>query len=319
MPADDCCNTKFARVKHFGNTNAARRLILNLKYYLEWSLLNIGAWIDMVPGVSGIDTHTKLRLELSPGYDDGNVWAGLRKNWVYETGVQYTDVDGGSHTPITQPDVYVNSVVQPTGNYQIDYDAGRVIFSTSAPASTSAVNAHYSAKNVQIYIGDDTDWFQELQTDGWDYSKHFTQNDDGNFYSQSKNRIQLPSIVIASWGNARREPFELGDRCIKMCQDVIFHVLAQDQCMRDNLCDILVLEAEKCVHLFNVDSAHADCDIMLYNYTESGNKSYPHLVNKHPWAYTRGTDATAFDLDTPLCGLHTGFVRVNYCTVFNSL
>lgn len=320
MTDSECCGKiTFSRVQHYGNTNVLRRLLVNLRYYLEWGLLNIGGWIDIAPQ-SGFDDHAKLKLDYAAGYTDGRIWTGLRKNWVYESGVEYTDVDGGFHEPIIDPIIeIVGSGYVDDDDYEIDYDLGRVIFDSALPSSTT-VRASYSAKNVQIYLGDDVPWFQELQLDSWDYSKHFTVDQSGSWFVSGKHRVQLPAIIISSPGGGIKEGYELGDRTAKKCQDVLFTVIAQDQCTRDNLTDLLIVESDKCIPLFNIDQAAAACDIMLYNYTgERDNKIYPELVNRYLWAYTRADNALAFDLDSPMPGLHTGLVRARYCVLFNSL
>lgn len=317
----ECCDMRFARVSHFGHSNAIRRLLINLKYFLEWGFLQIGAWHDIsstTPIASGNDP-SRLRMDYTPGYLDGQVWVGLRKNWVYETGVVYTDEDMSGHSPLT-PSIYIDGSAY-TGDYQIDYDLGRVIFPSGLDLDiTNEVKATYSFKNVQVYLGNDAPWLQEIQFDSFDATNHFTQDKDGNWFVGGQHRVQLPLIIIEAFGEGGRLPYELGDIKVKRVQDIYFHVLTADQAMRDNLVDLLVMQGDRCYPLFNVDDAMVACDINLYNYAGvADNLSYPHLLNKYPWAYSRGERAEVLNLSSPTPEIHSGTVKVTHSVIFSTL
>lgn len=315
----ECCDIRFIRVNHFGNSNVIRRLAVNLKYFLEWGLLQIGAWNDIAtttPIASGNDP-SRLRFDYTPGYQDGQVWVGIRKNWVYESGVAYEDEDAFTHNPLV-PTVYVDGTAY-TGDYQIDYDLGRVIF-PAALDPTTEVNATYSFKNVQVYIANDAPWLREIQFDSFDPTQHFLQDKDGSWFVGGQHRAQLPLIIIEPVGEGRKLPNELGDFKTRRVQNVHFHVMAADQWLRDNLVDLLILQTDRCLPLFDIDAAMAACDINLYNYAGTAdNLSYPHLINKYTWAYTRGEQGEVINLSSPTTEIHVGTVKVTHSIIFGSL
>lgn len=317
MSIQDCCNIGFARVQHFGKTNVIRRMLVNLRFFLEWGFLDIGGWNDIVvPTGNPAYDPSELKLDYTPGYEDGQVWGGLRKHWVHETGVEYTDMDSIDHTPLI-PTIYINTVVQSSG-YEIDYDQGRVIFDSILPPSTS-VKASYSFKNVQVYLADDAPWLQEIQFDSHDPTKHFQQDKDGSWFVSGQHRVQLPFILIEAFGDGVKKPFGLGDFRLIRQQDIHFHVFAADQCMRDNLVDLLLLQADKCIPMFNIDDAAANCDLQLYNYNVGENKSYPHLLSNYFWGSMRGVNAKIIDLSSPTCQLNLGTVKIKFEVLFASL
>lgn len=313
----ECCPPGFNRSRHFGSTNPLQRLLINLKYYFDYSLLQIGGFIniEVQPEYSG---HAELKPVYTPGYSDGQVYQGLRKRWVYEEGITYTDPDGSGHQPILDPIITVDgSGVYPSGDYLVDYDLGRIIFDDPLPTGLT-LYGEYSAKNVQIYLGSDPEWiYEQVQPESYDYTTHFQLDKQGNWFIGGQHRVQLPAIVIFSTGNAHRSGYELGDRTMKYTVEVIFQVIAEDPCGRNNLIDLILMESEKCINLFNPDEAIFACDLTLYN--NQRQKAYPELVSDYYWANCRSYDGLSFDCVAVNRGLYSGLVRMTYDVFFSSL
>lgn len=165
-------NTTFKNVNNIAQDLLLNILESNFKTYLDWAFLNIGAWFDVSVGVSGIyggNTHAKLLLADDPAYNDGQVWQGIRKDWVWETGVIFN-----SGSPIDISGVYVDSVFTPysSGDFSVDYPLGRIIFDTEI-GTDSQVEINYSYKYVQTYRASDSPWFNVLQ-----FASYETNNPD---------------------------------------------------------------------------------------------------------------------------------------------
>ena len=89
-------NLSFKGVSHIGEDLLLNDLELNMKVWLDYSFMHLGAWFDVsIPtsGAYGGDFAT-LKFISDRSYTDGQVWEGVRKDWVWETGINYTGEDG---------------------------------------------------------------------------------------------------------------------------------------------------------------------------------------------------------------------------------
>ena len=85
--------TTFSKVSNVGDTLFTSELESNLKWYMDWGLLGIGAWTDIDKPTSGVygGDFSDLRPVQDPAYNNGEVWESARKDWVWETGTLYSD------------------------------------------------------------------------------------------------------------------------------------------------------------------------------------------------------------------------------------
>jgi hypothetical protein len=142
--------TNFLHVDSIGQKSRISSLEENLKSFLDWSFLNIGAYVNVsIPtsGISGSNFH-----QLRPVTDPSNrikVWESIRKDWVYESGVN-------NQSPTQISGIYLNgtflSAPSGSGNYtySINYPLGRVTFN-NAVSNNSNVQLNYSYRYVQVY------------------------------------------------------------------------------------------------------------------------------------------------------------------------
>lgn len=319
-PCNDPRFLSFNRVCHYGRSNVIRRLEVGLKYFYEWALLGIGAYTDVFIDMPTADggNASLLKVANAPGYTDGQAWESFRTDWVYETGVVYTDITGGLHSPTTPPEIYVNSILQSTGVYNINYPLGQVIFNASI-STASTVKAAFSLRGVQVYISHELPWYQELQYKSWNPDAMFTQDDRGDWFVPGNHRVQMPCIVIQAIEGGTTEPYALGGAKIIRKQSVFFHVFAEDKPMRDNLVDLLVEEGDRCVQLFDIDAAAAAQDIPLDFNGQLVGEMYPNLLANYCWANARTDKAHIFSLNSFNCGLHDGTVKHTYSVTFCNL
>lgn len=84
--------SQFRKVKHYGGNKLLSELELNFKWYFDWSFLKIGGWTNVESGVTqgyfGGNFY-ELKPVHDPSYNDGQVWESVRKDWCFETGVNY--------------------------------------------------------------------------------------------------------------------------------------------------------------------------------------------------------------------------------------
>jgi hypothetical protein len=249
--------SKFAGVVNYGDPLFSDTLESSINMFMQTAFLNIGAFTNVVATTgtypSGVGSHSadpsKLRPSRDPRYVSGRSWEGVRSDWVWESGVDYTS------QPIQISGVYVNNVFLPTSTsgvsgYKINYPEGKIIFDN--PISTnSTVKCSHSYRNVKI-ASSDTNWFQSVQFDSFRGDDiQFAQKGSGTWDVLSINRVQLPAIVLESLPSVSMKPYELGSINRTHYQDVFMHVLAETPWDRKQLHDIVCNQYQKRIVLIN--------------------------------------------------------------------
>ncbi len=324
MAANDY--TKFKGVTHIGDDTIMTTLENNLKSYYDWALLSIGGWTEAdVPqsGAYGGDFSSVTLVE-DPLYTDGQVWQGVRKDWVYESGVDYADATGLVHNPqsVGVPITGGNPAV---GSYHVNYPLGRIIFDAAIPITTVVQVAH-SWRDVQVYRADDAPWFQELQFRSMrPDDSHFSDSDRGEWAKGGHQRVQLPAIVIECVPRRISEGYELGNEEVWVKQDVIFHVVAETRHMRNKLVDFCAGQFDKSIWLFDTIRIADSGDYPLdFRGELVGPKVYPDLVDQrvnggHRWKKCTFTNTVTSEVRSLHHNLYEGIVRTTCEVEPNSL
>ncbi len=208
MPETVSNYTEFKLISDFRNTQLINEVESNLKLWMDWCFLGIGSWGDIEIPTSGYygNFHI-LRLVDDGAYNDGQVWEGVRKEWVWETGVEFDD-DGNNPEPVQITGISVDGTSygpeDSTYGWHINYPLGRVIFS-GAIGTGSDVQADYSYRYVQTYKADDAPWFRELQFASFRPADNSFSQVEGNWSIGGNHRVQLPSIIIEGIPNGVTE------------------------------------------------------------------------------------------------------------------
>ena len=256
--------TTFKNANDFGDVGLITQTENNMKYWLDWAFLQIGAWTDITSAqTSDVKSSSMIPSRLNwvnePPAAAGQIWQTRRKDWVYESGVNYIGRDSSVYNPIQISGIYVNSTFYSTGNatlpYFLDYPNGRVTF-TNGPISTSAiVTMNYSYRNVQIYRSDQTPWWKTLQYNTTDSPQSQFQQDPrtGDWSIGVFHRIQLPAIMVEALPNIKSRGYELGNGALWLHQDVLYHVLADDAITRNNIASILNLQTDRDIFFFDTN------------------------------------------------------------------
>lgn len=272
--------TEFQNLQHFGRDTHTQKLYANIKEYLDWSFLQIGAYrnVNSNPDIYGNDL-AELRLVDSPNFSDGQVWESAHQNWVWESGVnQATE-------PITPTGVVVDGTFYPSNTsgayaHNYDYRFGRVIFDSPIPTG-STVKVNYSYKIVNITNARNIPFYQRVQYDAHRPDKgNFDEFDKGEHTSPGYVRVQLPTIAIELPTTSSKEPYEIGSRVSWVRKDVLFHVLAESETTAEKIADILDLHTAENIYMFDTNLI-ADNDAFNFNesgFLRSGAKTYPDLV-----------------------------------------
>jgi hypothetical protein len=288
--------------------------------YFDWGLLQIGNYFNVTKGEvapNGSD-YSRLRLSLNGNYETGQVWEGFRSNWVWQSGISYSSppIVGTDNTHPGISGVYVNDVFYPittTGNYahHVDYFNGRVIFENPIPTG-SKVQAEYSYKWINVTYAHRLPWLTEAQSKTSQPNGGFLQPDQGPWVLPPESRLQLPAIAIETVSTKKFKGYQLGGGQWVYI-DVIFHCIAEDDATRNKLVDIILLQNNKTIALFDSNKIYQSgaFPIDYRGVPVSGALRYPDIVSSYFGGNVRLTESSMqqmikFDTD----GLFGGIVRV---------
>jgi hypothetical protein len=287
---------------------------VNFKTFFDWSFLNIGAWFDAI-----IDEYTiyssgfspaQLRLVSDEFYQDGQVWEGIRKDWVWETGCF---IENDEYAPIKISGLFVDDTFYnyPSGGFIINYPEGKVIF--DSPVDTASdVMLNYSYRNVQIYRASDAPWFSMIQYNSFNASSvDIQRTEDGDWSIAGNHRIQLPAIVIDPISRSQSIPYEIGSNELIMEQDIGFYVLAENKNDRNKLLDILRLQQGITIDLYNTSEIAQNNHYPL-DYNGDINPSgfmYPEMVQNYHWRTCYIKNISLYEVESITPNFHQGLAR----------
>jgi len=314
----------FMGVDNIGSTLIINELENNYKSFLEWGFLNIGAFTNVsIPttNISSFDLH-KLKPTIDKNRTANTVWQAPRKDWVYESGVTFN-----STSPINISGVYVNGsfYAGPTGNnsvgYQINYPEGKIIFNNKI-APTSTVQIEYSYRNIQVYKLEEFPYWKEIQYRSLENKTGLSLPDKGDFAVSSENRVQLPAVVIETIARSDSKPFRLGDKSLIINQDILLHILADNPKDKNNIIDILRLQEDRTIWLYNTNEI-IKSGLYPLNYNGSKNlngQNYETIVNNESlrWLKCRITDVNISDITFVNIRMYGSVVRLSNEIIFTN-
>lgn len=307
----------FVGVSNISDPLIINELENNYKSFLEWGFLNIGAFTNVrIPttNIGSMNLHVLKPVD-DPNQNDRTVWQAARKDWVYESGINYSGI-----SPINISGIYVNSSFYPTptGNsslgYTINYPEGKVIFDKPLSISSN-INIEYSYKNIQIYKIDEFPYWKQIQHSSLQNLNGFNSSySKGDFSISSEHRVQLPAIVIETISRSKATPFHLGDTSQIIEQDILLHILSDQPKDKNNIVDILRLQKDRIIYLYNTKSIVKD-GIYPLNYNGSKNingQNYNIIINnsQYQWIKCRISDVNISDIYFDNIRLYGAVVRM---------
>lgn len=306
-------NYTFKDVKSISEDLMLNILESNMKSFLDWAFLNIGGWIDAkIPAntLYGVTQYYKLLPVIDPSYEDGQVWQGIKKDWVWEKNISYNGT-----SPIQISNVIVNNkLINKAGIFTVNYPSGKIIFNNAIDTS-SLVFLNHSYRFVQVYRSSDAPWFQALQYSSYNTSNPDIQvSDSGEWSIGSHHRVQMPCIIIDALSRSRSRPREIGNNGLIVEQDFVFYILADNRNDRNKLLDILRLQQDIGLWLYDTNSVSKN-DKYPLDYNEDlkiDALMYPDLVNLYKWKKCWIKNISLLEVISPHHRLHEGAVK---CTV----
>jgi hypothetical protein len=305
-------NTCFKSINNISENLLLNTLETNLKMFFDWSFLKIGAWFDVnIPedNIYGGRKYYKLLPVQDRSYTNGQVWQGIKKDWVWEKNIVFEQ-----NSPTSIDGVYINNnfLANSSNAFSVNYPLGRITFNT--PVNTSfSVELNYSYRNVQVYRSTDTPWLKILQYNSFNSTnKDIEQVAEGEWSIGANHRVQLPCIIIESAARSNSRPYEMGNDLLWLEQDIMFYVLAENKNQRNKLLDIIRLQQDLNIQLFEANSvARNDAyPLKINGDLKSGTlKMYPDLVQQYPWRKCFFKVVDLFEMDSVHTNLYQGVAR----------
>lgn len=301
-----------------GDIGLTNQILFNLRDYWNWALLAEGNHVNITIPTSGMagGYFSTLKPVKDPSYTDGQIWQSIRKDWVWETGIEFS-----GNQPISISGVYVNGVFclpnDSTYSHTINYKLGRIIFDNIVPV-TSVITLNYSYKYCQVYLDGEVDFLQEVQFRSTVPSdSHFDQMNSGDFVGH-EHKVQLPCIIIEPSLVPRKKGYQLGDGAIIVYPNVLFHVFAETSLERNKIVDMIDLNTPKSLIMYDIDRAEDNDDLPLnFDGTfNSGAKMYPELIEDYASQRLLLGDSEVTARQTHSRQFHTGTVRIK-CEVIS--
>ena len=293
----------FFSVDSFTEKSLLTNLEINMKAFLNWGFLNVGAYINVDIPTNNIHNFGQHILKATKDQNRPNrvVWQSPHKDWVYESGICFKD-----EQPNAFSGVYVDSSFYPapTGNstlsYTVDYPNGQIIFDQPVTTNTS-VQASYSYKQVQIYNSNEFPGWKEIQF-GVDQNSNnqFNKYDQGDFATAAEHRVQLPAIVIEADSREKSTPFRLGDHYLIIKQDILLHVVAENKIDRHKIVDAIRYQKDRHIWLYDINRVVEDkvYELNLNGSINPNGKNYETIVNldSYRWHLARISDIQISDM-----------------------
>ncbi len=296
----------------------------NMKAYLDWGFLNIGAYVNVDIPTSGLygGTFHQLKTTDTPGYKNGQVWQSPKKDWVWESGFYYNDGFMDNHTPNSISGVSVNGthVPGPTGvagtGYYINYPLGQVVFD-KAISKSSKVELNYAYRWCQTYKSSTNPYWKELQELTYQPSPQINQSNKGEYNLSANHRVQMPCIVIEPIARSYSEPWQLGSHAFNIGQDILLHVFTENPADKNRITDIIRLQKEVNVELYDISKVVKSG---VYPIDHKGSKNtnglmYYDLVSKYFWNKTYFKNVDILDMESVNKNLYWCTIRVTTETI----
>jgi hypothetical protein len=321
---------KLKAVTDINQSHLMNDLEQNLKFFLQWGLLQAAAWSDVsIPKSTGFygGNYYTLAHVADPNYTDGQIWETPRLDLVYESGVNYD----GSINPIAISGVYIDGTFygpdHATYGHYVDYPRGRVVFN-NAISTDATVTMEYSYRDIQVELADNSIVWKQIQKDSFRVdSGQLGNSEEGEWTAKlSDTRQQLPAIIIEVVPQGYTTPYEIGNGSLERHQDVLFHVIAEDRYWRNQLCDILIFQQDKTIYMFNTNEvAESGAFPLDYRGTiVNGGLCYPDLVKErrnggYRWRKLTFERVTLSEVENINPNLYRGTVRATMGLVYGNI
>jgi hypothetical protein len=280
------------RSNNFYDYSIVPNLQLNLKDWLEYGLLELGAYTSVKLSNEASEFSTLQRVNDRSYGGTGRVYEGFGPSWVWQSGVSTPDGYDGLFRPsgVYVNNVFYSSATSGTYAHKIDYKRGRVIFD-SAISSSATVKCEYCFRDIEIYLASDERWLKSIGNYKDRYSTLQTFNPSGLASILKENRLWPNCVIVDIISKNRSTGLQLGGGQIAE-YNVVYNVFSDNGLMYNSLIDTIADQQDK---VFTIYDANKTPNIFNSNGTlASGALSYPVLADRNSnYFMTFGSIATS--------------------------
>jgi len=277
----------------FGGYELTDQLQYNLKWFLDWGLLNNGAYGVYELNLDSYYDQDESQLHPVPDerYEQGRVWEGAGREWVWESGV---NLGSGFLNPFRVSGVYIDGDFYPKSSaginsHHIDYLNGRIIFD-EPKSEFDNIRAEYTRRSVHVGFADDTD-FRVVMLNA---IEDFLQDILPSGTTSREHQLWLPSIFIEV-SNGKQRGMQLGGGQIKT-RDVIFHIFADNPQDRNLLMDWIDYQSRTAFWMTNLNNVSVLFD--QYGDISPGVTNWVDLTISDPWKKLRVIDSKSAKINS---------------------
>ncbi|MCK5610680.1 hypothetical protein KAR91_52895 [Candidatus Pacearchaeota archaeon] len=272
----------------FGGYELTDQLQYNIKWFLDWGMINNGAYgIYEYSSASWYDDdESRLHVVPDERYVEGCVWEGAGREWVWESGAS---IGSGAIDPFRVSGVYVEGSFYPISSvginrHHVDYLNGRIIFDEPKNANDD-VRAEFTTRKVHVGFADDSE-FRVLMLNALE---EFLTDSLPSGTTSREHQIWLPSIFIEV-ETGKQRGWQLGGGQIKT-RYVTFHIFADNPSDRNLLMDWLDYQGRTTFWMADLNSITFPFD--QYGDLVSGVTNWVDMVNTYPWKKLRTMESTS--------------------------
>lgn len=296
-------------------------IVDGLVEFFDWGLLEKGNYfnVELNEQAPNGEDYSRLRPIDEPRFATGQAWEGFRSNWIWQTGVNYspapitTDNDGyPGISGVYIDDIFYSNQTNGQYSHHVDYYNGRIVFDNPIPTG-SKVQAEYSYKWINVTYACNLPWIRQIQQNSNQPNVDFVDGSNSDQQIPAEATLQLPAIAIELVPTRRFKGYQLGGGQW-VYTDVIFHCIAEDEITRNKLVDIVSLQNDKTILLFNTNKIHEDGRYSLdyRGAPVSGAMEYPEIVLSQDYngGKLRLSNATVQSMTSINSNIYGGIVRM---------
>lgn len=269
----------------FGGYELTDQLQYNLKWFLDWGLLNRGAYSIFENDLASFYDEDEAQLHVVPDerYEQGRVWEGAGREWVWESGVS---LGSGAVDPFRVSGVHIDGdfySIAETGinRHHVDYLNGRIIFD-EPKNSDNDIRASYTRRSVHVGFADEPD-FRRMMLKA---VEEFLTDSSTSSTPSREHQIWLPSVFI-ELTSGRQRGLQLGGGQIKT-RDVVFHIFADNPYDRNLLMDWIDYQSRKTFFMADLNKLTFPFD--QFGDIVAGVTNWVDMVSEHPYKRLRIVD-----------------------------
>lgn len=246
----------------------------NVVMYLKDDLLKRGAYYNVNIDQTNFTGRNESILQGMPTVNnpsDYRFYAGIKPDWVWETGIQRYEPTVGSD-PLTISGIDVNGTFVPTGStyqgtgYNINYSRGGVEFDNHMDPATYTVKCPYSVRWVSVYP-QDSDVYREIIPDWYITASGLSE-------SSYQPSVFLPCIFVDIMNMRHLRGTEIGSAGRYTSHELSFDIMTTSAEERRKLQDVIFFAGNRNLQFFDADAAPKPLNIngeltsQAYNYSE---------------------------------------------------